>query len=655
MESDEIKSIRSAIQEKGLSWSSGVTSVSKLSLDQKMKRLGLFIKEEKMKLIQKEMADEGARIASQARASIYPSAWDWRNVSGKDWTTSIKNQGDCGACVAFATVGAIESNLEIFKRDSYLSPDLSEADLFFQGCGQCCDNGWDFTPALRYAKNNGIPDEACYPWDSTSGACPDRDKRLIKIEDWKTVSTESQAKEWISTRGPLISGMNVYEDFFYYRGGIYKVAAGAHIGDHAIVIVGYNNNDKCWICKNSWGAGWGENGWFRIAYGQSGVGQNFYFYAVSFSASDDILVSKSGWARARFKGKETAFDDEVRLYSPKDQSIFVATSKNLGKVFDLGSFSTGTRLAFALKTPDGHTYYTDASLNGDACDHVKKVQLGTNKWELRWEDLYGLGEQDYNDVVMEVEIIDRVNNHISVPKDGRVIATFKSKGTAFDDEFGLYKPSEKLIFKATDANLGKTFDLGTFKAGTSLTFALKTSQGYTYYTDNVLNPDSYAHLKKVQTGTNKWELRWEDGYELGDKDYNDVVVVIEVSPITDDDVVMPIDGKVSAKFYSKGTPFENEFILYRPESKSVFKASNQNLGKTFDVGTYAAGTRLVFGLKTPNGTTFYTDSSLNSDAKDHVFKLPLGDLKCQLRWEDLYGLTDRDYNDVVVEITIKPS
>ena len=64
--------------------------------------------------------------------------------------------------------------------------------------------------------------------------------------------------------------------------------------------------------------------------------------------------------------------------------------------------------------------------------------------------------------------------------------------------------------------------------------------------------------------------------------------------------------------------------------------------------------RLVFALQSQDGNMYYTDSSLNSDGKSHVIKLPLGSVKCQLCWEDLYALKDRDYNDLVVEITMNP-
>ena len=86
----------------------------------------------------------------------------------------------------------------------------------------------------------------------------------------------------------------------------------------------------------------------------------------------------------------------------------------------------------------------------------------------------------------------------------------------------------------------------------------------------------------------------------------------------------------------------------------LFDSINENVGKSFDVGDYPANRRLVFALQAADGNMYYTDSSLNEDGKAHVIKLPLGSCKCQLRWEDLYALIDRDYNDLAVEIIISP-
>ena len=231
MAEDEIKLIQNKISEKGQSWTAGTTSLSGLSPAEKRNYLGLVIPEGEMKKVQEMMSREEAFIASQGRVFVYPSGWDWRSVSGNNWITPIRNQSGCGSCVAFATVAMIESNLKIFQRTPAANPNLSEADLFFRGCGACCQSGWNFSSALNYARNSGIPDEACWPYNSDQNqSCPDRDQRIVKIESWKTLSGAAQAKEWLSRKGPIMSGLHVYDDFYYYTGGIYQNANGGYPG-----------------------------------------------------------------------------------------------------------------------------------------------------------------------------------------------------------------------------------------------------------------------------------------------------------------------------------------------------------------------------------------------------------------------------------------
>ena len=138
----------------------------------------------------------------------------------------------------------------------------------------------------------------------------------------------------------------------------------------------------------------------------TGIGSSFAFYTTEFASSSELAMPTTGKVTVRFKGKGTAFDDELWLAYTLEVLIFKASSNNLGQTYDAGTFEAGTRLIFALKTPAGEAYYTDISLNRDGCDHVRKLQLGTDRWELRWEDMYGLGERDFNDVVLKVGVAD---------------------------------------------------------------------------------------------------------------------------------------------------------------------------------------------------------------------------------------------------------
>ena len=86
-------------------------------------------------------------------------------------------------------------------------------------------------------------------------------------------------KKYIRSLGPMIGGMWVYADFPHYGDGVYSHVTGGRVGGQCIQIIGYDDNQACWICKNSWGPDFGENGFFKIAYGEreTGIDTEFPF------------------------------------------------------------------------------------------------------------------------------------------------------------------------------------------------------------------------------------------------------------------------------------------------------------------------------------------------------------------------------------------
>lgn len=88
--------------------------------------------------------------------------------------------------------------------------------------------------------------------------------------------------------GPVAVGFEVYPDFQMYQGGVYR-HTGVHrslnlgspfdpfeLTNHAVLVTGYGVDKetglKYWSVKNSWGSGWGENGYFRILRGTDECG-----------------------------------------------------------------------------------------------------------------------------------------------------------------------------------------------------------------------------------------------------------------------------------------------------------------------------------------------------------------------------------------------
>jgi len=279
-------------------WIAGETSVSQLSQEERAELCGV-----PAEVIEWEHLQASGESTEPETVYAYPSAKDWRNISGQDWTTPIRNQAGCGSCVSFGTIGSIESRMEIASNDPNSNPDLSESHLFYCGCGECCGSGWWPSAAMSFAQNTGIVDEACYPYtdyDQPCSPCSDWQSRVTKISDWSGTSNTGEMKQALADYGPFEATLKVYDDFFSYSGGIYQHTWGNLAGGHAITIVGYDDIGSYWIAKNSWGTGWGEDkygnpnggGWFRIAYGECEIDD--YAYVPIVPGSNQVKLYE--WA-----------------------------------------------------------------------------------------------------------------------------------------------------------------------------------------------------------------------------------------------------------------------------------------------------------------------------------------------------------------------
>jgi C1A family cysteine protease len=256
--------INEAISKAGKKWKAEDNRIHRLSDSEKKYRLGYVPEPGKPSLQEREdraKAKAGKAIAVAAIAATF----DWRTANGGGWITPIKDQGSCGSCVAFGTIATAEAKIRISKNNAALAVDYSEADLFYCGTGDAnaCE-----------VQDTGVVDEACFPYtakDQPCNLCDNSQTRKTKITGWHEIEDVNEMKTWISTNSPLTSCFTVYEDFYAYTSGVYSPTTNQVEGGHCISVVGYDDTQNCWICKNSWGPGWGENGFFRIAYGDCGI------------------------------------------------------------------------------------------------------------------------------------------------------------------------------------------------------------------------------------------------------------------------------------------------------------------------------------------------------------------------------------------------
>jgi C1A family cysteine protease len=273
----DIAAVHAALGEQGHPWQAAETPLTQLPAQTRRQRLGVPLTSgDERAAVQARSATALARHQTPRTATVgAPAAFDARDVGGHNYVTTVKDQGDCGSSVAFAAVAVLETTAGYRRRQPGLALNLSEAHLFYTlggSVGVTCDTGWYPIPALTMAGDIGVTyeDYFHYTAGNTSGTAlnPDWPNRLARDVTRVDVTADPEAmKAHIATYGAVAACCEVYDDFFAYRGGVYTHVTGELAGGHCVALIGYDDAQGYWIGKNSWGAGWGDGGYFRIGYG----------------------------------------------------------------------------------------------------------------------------------------------------------------------------------------------------------------------------------------------------------------------------------------------------------------------------------------------------------------------------------------------------
>jgi len=308
---DEINTINAAIKQSGAQWQAGETSMSRLSKEERAHRVGYNFEKFKAKPL----------VTSKAyTATSIPSSVDWRDMNGQNFVTPVRDQGQCGSCWAFSMTAGLEAYTLIKNNTPGQDLDLSEQVLIScSGIGSC--DGGTINP--DYLQSTGLPAESAYPYTATDGTCSDAQQgwqnNTYKIDGWGSIDqTATALKQAIATYGPIPAAFEVYSDFMNYKSGVYSYTSGTLEGGHAIFVVGYNDSGKYFIVKNSWGTGWGEDGFFRIAYSQVTSSKvKFGMSAVAYQGAKSQASDSNDYS-AKLQQSTAAFnsDDTMKRIQP---------------------------------------------------------------------------------------------------------------------------------------------------------------------------------------------------------------------------------------------------------------------------------------------------------------------------------------------------
>lgn len=208
--------------------------------------------------------------------AVAPASYSGDIIDWRPWCSPIENQSSLSSCVGNAVVGGQEM-LEIIRGDQYV--DLSRLFPYFNARAAMNETDRDDGSFVRDAMNSlasiGSCPEALWPYDI--------DKVLIRPA-WKcyreayahrisgfykifSVGEEriDEIKSALRVKCPVVFGTPVFTAFRYSQGPV-AMPSGASIGGHALCIVGFDDTQKVFIVRNSWGTGWGDKGYCYMPY-----------------------------------------------------------------------------------------------------------------------------------------------------------------------------------------------------------------------------------------------------------------------------------------------------------------------------------------------------------------------------------------------------
>lgn len=215
-----------------------------------------------------------------------PAKVDLRNKCPK-----VYDQGQIGSCTANAIAGAIEFDLKKQKLADFVPSRLfiyfNERDMehsvasdsgaqirdgvkSVNQLGVCPETEWTYVATPADPTTNLWPPSA-KPAQKPTPACY-KDALNHQVVGYQRVTRElTQMRGCLAAGYPFVLGFTVYDSFesaAVAKTGVLNLPTSAEkvVGGHAVLCVGYDDVAQRFIVRNSWGAKWGQKGYFTMPY-----------------------------------------------------------------------------------------------------------------------------------------------------------------------------------------------------------------------------------------------------------------------------------------------------------------------------------------------------------------------------------------------------
>jgi len=298
----EVKEVNEAFLAHNASWFDEINELSDVPADMWTEHAGRILATGRIDPAPEDRYNaESERYFDQFRYSR-AAVPDSYSAVDEGLVTPVRNQGNCGSCVAFATAANVET---CFKKVTGVFGDYSEQHML--DCGRKYKGAAACRGAATHSYTDWLADkkvqpasEEQYPYIAKQQKCskpmPSFDQGANITGSYITYrANEELLKQMVYEHGTVVGSVVSSGPFSRYSKGIFAGCTDHNRLDHCIAVVGYGSEGGVdyWLIKNSWGTNWGENGYIRLQRGVNMCGIGKEIALVTCGRSDGTAVAPS--------------------------------------------------------------------------------------------------------------------------------------------------------------------------------------------------------------------------------------------------------------------------------------------------------------------------------------------------------------------------